>query len=182
MSDQSTGDPPSPFIVAWAITLAPQLRAPRRVLDVAMGRGRHALALAGLGYQVFGVDLNLDAVTTAIGEAERRGLVVRGWCADLRVSPPPRAAFHAVVVARYLQRDLFHALREAVTPGGFVVYETFTIHQRALGTGPMSPDHLLEPGELRARFEGFEVVFDEEVRRPQAIARIVARRPRSRSA
>ena len=35
-------------------------------------------------------------------------------------------------------------------PGGVVLYETFTTAQRALGTGPTSPDHLLEPGELQA--------------------------------
>jgi hypothetical protein len=57
-----------------------------------------------------------------------------------------------------------------------VLYETFTTAQRALGTGPKSPDHLLEPGELRQRFEGFEELFYEETTAPEAVARIVARR------
>jgi len=48
--------------------------------------------------------------------------------------------------------------------------------RRALGTGPKSPDHLLEPGELRRRFDGFEVLFYEEVSAPEALARIAARR------
>jgi len=56
-----------------------------------------------------------------------------------------------------------------------VLYETFTTAQRALGSGPTSPDHLLEPGELRRVFEGFDVLFYEEVTAPEAIARIVAR-------
>jgi tellurite methyltransferase len=172
-------DPPSPFVVQWATTLAPLLPAPRRALDVAMGRGRHGLVLAALGLRVFGVDVSLEAVRTALGEAAKRGLVVRPWCADLTVSPLPRATFQAIVVTRYLQRDLFEPIRQAVTPGGIVIYETFTSHQLAFGVGPKSPDHLLEPGELHGRFDGFDVLWYEEVRAPEAVARIVAIRPPS---
>ena len=91
------------------------------------------------------------------------GLTVRGWCADLTMYPLPAAAFDLVVVTRYLQRDLFPSLRDAVRPGGCIVYETFTVLQRALGTGPTSPEHLLEPGELRGFFDGWDVLFSEEV-------------------
>ena len=61
-----------------------------------------------------------------------------------------------------------------------MLYETFTVNQRQLGFGPTSPDHLLQPGELRQLFEGFDVLFYEEVLAPEAVARIVARRPASR--
>ena len=169
-------DPPSPFVVEWAAALGPQLSPPRRLLDLAMGRGRHALACAGLGYRVFGVDLNLDAVRTATREAESRGLRTRSWCADLTCTPLPRERFEAVVVTRYLQRNLFGPIRDSVTPGGIVIYETFTSSQRAHGVGPTSAEHLLEPGELRVRFDGFDVLFYEEVHRPEAVARLVARK------
>jgi len=58
-----------------------------------------------------------------------------------------------------------------------VLYETFTTAQRALGAGPTSPDHLLEPGELRARFDidGWDVLFYEETLKPEAMARLAAR-------
>ena len=101
--------------------------------------------------------------------------VVRGWCRP-RQTPLPAAAFELIVVTRYLQRDLFDSIRNAVVPSGVVVYETFTVQQRALGFGPTSPDHLLEPGELRARFEGFDVLSYEEVSGVEAVARLVARR------
>jgi tellurite methyltransferase len=141
-----------------------------------MGRGRHALALARMGWRVFGVDRRLDAVRTARDRAAAEGLVVRAWCGDLVAASLPSAAFELIVVTRYLQRDLFGALRDAVAPGGVVVYETFTTHQRALGFGPTSPDHLLEPGELRERFQEFEILSYQEVRRTEAVARLVARR------
>ena len=145
-----------------------------------MGRGRHARHLAGLGYRVFGVDCRLDIVLAAVREAARKKLVVRGWCADLTVSSLPTSRFELVVVTRYLQRDLLPVIRDTVVPGGVVIYETFTVHQRAKGFGPKSPDYLLEPGELQKRFEGFEVMFSEEVIEPEAVARIVARRPARR--
>jgi len=141
-----------------------------------MGRGRHAVALAIAGFRVFGVDVRFDVVRDAALRASAASVRVHGWCADLTEHPLPSSRFDVIVVTRYLQRNLFLALRRAVRPGGVVLYETFTTAQRALGTGPTSPDHLLEPGELRRAFDGFEVLFYEEVTAPVALARIAARR------
>jgi SAM-dependent methyltransferase len=168
----------SPFIAHWAPVLARETTPPRRALDVAMGRGRHALVLARAGFHTYGVDANRDAVAGAVGAARTQGLRLRAWCADLTQYELPRARFQLLVVCRYLQRDLFPSIRAAVVPGGFVVYETFTEDQRPLGTGPTSPDHLLRRGELRQRFTGFEIVFYEEVFAPEAVARLIARRGR----
>ena len=167
----------SPFVAGWIATLATDQSS--RALDLAMGRGRHALVLARNGFQTFGVDVKLDAVRDAIGAAALEHLTVRGWCADLTTFPLPPAAFDLVIVARYLQRDLLPSIHGAVRPGGYVIYETFTVLQRALGVGPTSPDHLLAPGELRALFAGWDVLFDEEVTAPEAVARLVARKPRA---
>jgi hypothetical protein len=71
---------------------------------------------------------------------------------------------------------LFEPLRAAVRPGGAIVYETFTVDQPEHGWGPTSPAHLLEHGELRRAFEGFDELFYEETVSPEALARIVARR------
>jgi tellurite methyltransferase len=169
-------DRPSPFVMEWIVALAASVPAPRRALDLAMGRGRHAVALAREGFRTFGVDVRFDAVRDAVLAAAAARVSVRGWCADIVAYPLPPAHFGLMLVSRYLQRDLFPAIREAVTPGGVVVYETFTTAQRALGTGPRSPDHLLRPGELRQAFEQFEVLFYVEVTAPEAVARLVARR------
>jgi hypothetical protein len=45
-----------------------------------------------------------------------------------------------------------------------------------LGTGPTSADHLLEPGELRREFSGWDVLFYDEVAAPEAVARLAAQR------
>ena len=179
MTDQFTADPPSPFVVEWATLMTPALPEPRRALDAAMGRGRHARLLAQLGLRVFGVDASYEAVHTARQRVTASGLAVRAWCADLTVSALPRERFEMIVVTRYLQRDLFAAIQDAVTPNGIVIYETFTVKQRTLGFGPTSPDHLLEPGELRSRFDALDILFYEEVPAPEAVARIVARKTAS---
>jgi tellurite methyltransferase len=168
-------DPPSAFIEAWIARLRPRAGTMARALDVAMGRGRHACALAAAGFETYGVDARMDALR----EAKASMPALRAWCADLTTYPLPRSRFDVIVVARYLQRDLFDALREAVLPGGVVLYETFTVEQRQLGRGPTSADHLLERGELRARFAEFEILAYEEVSSPDALARIAARKRRA---
>ena len=173
---------PSPFIVEWIERIAREGGGNPRALDVAMGRGRHAVPLARAGFTTSGVDVRLDAVREAMAAGLRDGVHVRGWCADLTQHPLPRGRFDLVLVSRYLQRDLFPDLRTAVVPGGVVIYETFTTAQRAIGRPPTSADHLLEPGELRRRFDGFDVLFYEEVLAPDAVARLVARSRRSSNA
>ena len=168
----------SPFVESWIATLAARLTADAagRALDLAMGRGRHALLLAQHGFITFGVDANCGAVRDAVDAAAREGLTVHGWCADLEIASLPVAAFDVVVVARYLQRDLFDAIKASVTARGCVIYETFTVGQLAHGTGPKSPGHLLRPGELRSIFAAWNELFYEEVDEPEAVARLVAQR------
>ena len=57
------------FAVHRRMDRADRARARRgslRALDVAMGRGRHALVLARAGFRTFGVDISLDAVRAAM--------------------------------------------------------------------------------------------------------------------
>jgi SAM-dependent methyltransferase len=171
---------PSPFVVEWLRRLAAERRG-GRALDVAMGSGRHSRAIADAGFRTFGVDVNFDAIRTAMRSLAAHGLRVNAWCADLVSCPLPRDAFDVIVVTRYLQRDLFAALIDALAPSGTILYETFTIAQRAHGTGPTSPDHLLEPDELRRSFAGLDILFYEERSAPDAVARLAGRRAARRS-
>jgi tellurite methyltransferase len=170
---------PSLFVVEWLRRLGEQ-RSGGRALDVAIGRGRHTAAIAGAGFRTFGVDCDLDALQAAVTEARGHGISVNVWCADLVSYPLPRSRFDLIVVARYLQRDLFSSLVNALMPSGVLIYETFTTKQRAHGIGPTSPDHLLEPGELTRALSVLDLLFYEEVSDPEAVARFVGRRASSR--
>jgi SAM-dependent methyltransferase len=69
-----------------------------KVLDCACGIGTQALGLAGLGFQVTACDLSPLAVERARMEAEKRGLSVRTFVADmLDLTAIPDREFDAVI-------------------------------------------------------------------------------------
>jgi hypothetical protein len=57
-----------------------------------------------------------------------------------------------------------------------LLYETFTVAQRRHLRGPTSPEHLLEPEELRALAAPLTEIFYEEIDEPDAVARHGSRR------
>lgn len=174
---------PSPFFEANL----ERLRAAARlgpVLDVACGRGRHALAAAELGAHVVAIDRNAASLAELRELALERALHVAPVRSDLESRHPlpvrPRC-FGAVLVFRFLHRPLANRLVEALRPGGLLLYETFTRRQCELHGGPSNPDFLLREGELPGLFEELEVLDYEEclVADPfsQHVARLAARRP-----
>jgi glycine/sarcosine N-methyltransferase len=69
-----------------------------KVLDCACGIGTQALGLAGLGFQVTACDLSPLAVERARVEAEKRGLSVQTFVADmLDLTAIPDGEFDAVI-------------------------------------------------------------------------------------
>lgn len=166
--------PPSPFVARWLPVLRTQLDTRLDTLDLAMGGGRHTRLAAELGFRVFGVDRDLPRVRSArTGALRRAGL----WVADLEATPLPTQRFDLIICTNYLQRTIWDTVRDAIRPGGFVIYETFTVAQREHGTGPRSPAFLLRPGELREVFDDWDVWHDEEPREPASVAQVVARKP-----
>ena len=101
---------------------------------------------------------------------------VDGWCADLTRYPLPRGRFDLVVVCRYLQRDLFPALRDAVAPGGD--RHLRDVHHARSGRWDGRRRHRITCSSRAScgeRFDGFDLLFYEEVAAPDAVARLVAR-------
>ena len=178
MPDRDVVDPPSPFVDDWIHRLSSVEGGTRRALDLAMGRGRHALLLAAAGWKTFGVDYRFDVVVDARRRARLAGLELSTWCADLTTAALPRRRFDVIVVTRYLQRDLCAAIVAALAAGGVLLYETFTELQHGRGRGPQSPDHLLKRGELRRLFADLDELFYEEltVFEEDALARLAARK------
>jgi tellurite methyltransferase len=183
MTEPNHSDPPSPFIAEWIARLSVQIPLPRRALDLAIGRGRHAFPLAAAGFQTFGVDNQLDVLLETVKRGRDHGFTLHAWCADLTRPALPSDAFQLIVVTRYLQRDLCPTLIDALAPGGFLLYETFTELQKGRGRGPQSPDHLLRLGELRSLFAPLDEIFYEEPTDPagDALARLAARKRSSPS-
>ena len=151
--------------------------APGNAIDLACGAGRHALYLAERGWTVTAVDGSETAVELLRERSAARGLAMQTIVADLTAADftLPPDAFDLIVVAYYLQRDLFAKVKAAVRPGGLVLAIAHTPED-----GEVSSEKRVAPGELRGFFTTWQILHDYEGpsrdpahRRP--VAEIVAR-------
>jgi SAM-dependent methyltransferase len=163
---------------SWLVQHAGLLPREGRALDVACGRGRHALWLAAHGLTTFAIDRDAEAIRELNEAAVARRLPLRAEVRDLEDGSNPfrGSTFDVVVVVHYLHRPLFPALIEALSPDGLLVYETFTRAQAARGK-PTNPDFLLQPGELLDLVRPLEILASREGDiEGRMIASVIARR------
>lgn len=133
-------------------------------LDVACGVGRHTAWLAEHGYTVDAVDISAAGLQKLAELLKARSLSarVRLIHADLGVWRPEAERYDLAIVTRYLNRDLFAPLADALVPGGLILYSSF--HTDVLNLRDFEPKYLLQPGELLLAFSGFEILAYEERR------------------
>ena len=62
---------------------------PAKLLDVPCGGGRHSLALAGLGYDMTGVDISTDFLTAARSQSAGKPGKIAWESAKCAISPGP---------------------------------------------------------------------------------------------
>jgi len=154
------------------------------VLDLACGSGRNGLFLVNNGINVCFADRSPEALDELRHRLAASGATATVWEVDLEDAgdnPLSGKSFGAILVFNYLHRPLLDSIRDAVVPGGLVIYETFTVDNLLHGR-PRNPDYLLRAGELAERFHDWDIMhyFEGEVagpKGPKAIAQIVARKP-----
>lgn len=169
-------DQPDPLITKFVS----DLRA-GRALDVACGLGRHALWLAERAWKVTAVDSSPVAMQILEEQSREAGLSLNLVDADLErrefVIEPD--AYDLIVVCNYLQRDLFSSIKAGTRIGGIVI-ATIPMVDNDPNIKPMNPSYLLNPGELRAEFAGWDVIHSFEGKLQgtdhRATADIVARK------
>jgi tellurite methyltransferase len=132
---------PSPWVMSRALGLS----ARAVIVDLAAGRGRHAVPLARAGRRVIAIDI----VALALADA-RAAAPMHAIAADAARLPLRPESIDAIVCVNFLDRDAFAHLSSLLRPGGTVIVETFTVAQRKLGRGPTSDAHLLRRDELPA--------------------------------
>jgi SAM-dependent methyltransferase len=172
---------PNPLLVRVTEALKPG-----RALDVACGAGRHALLLARLGWRVTAVDASSAGVEITRERARVLNLDVDAHIADLERGEfeIEREAYDLIIVFYYLQRNLWPELRAGLRPGGRLVAAIHLVNEdHDAETG--NPNFLLQPGELRSEFDGWEIEHYHETRltdedaglHHRRTAEIVARKP-----
>ena len=164
-------------------------RAP--ILDLACGNGRNGLYLIKHNIPVVFADVDmlaLEAVEDSLSTSDYRQHkpLATLWSVDLEQPcshPLQDRHFGGVIVFRYLHRALIQSIRQALLPGGIIIYETFTVDQPRYGR-PNSPAFLLGHGELQEIFSDWDILhqFEGVIRKennggPQAISQIVAAKP-----
>jgi tellurite methyltransferase len=153
--------------------------SPGRALDLACGLGHNAIWLAQQGWQVDAVDISPVGLARAADLARAAGVTVQWIAADLDEFEPQPAAYDLVTVFRFLDRARLPSLIEqALRPGGFMIYETFTISHIARPESRMkNPAFALSPNELPTLFPGCETQSYSECSLPDRdFARLVARK------
>ena len=170
---------PDRFLVeSYEQVIAPAFPQGGEALDVAGGAGRHALYLAAQGWQVTLADIAEIAIGQAQAEAAARGLTIQLLHGDTRELSFGQERFDLVVGFFFMDRPTLGKIADAVRPGGFVIYQTFTReHKKYEAMEETRGGYFLEPLELRAAFAGFELLFYDEHQRERGLAQLLARKP-----
>jgi SAM-dependent methyltransferase len=173
---------PDPFLLA-AYDEFLRAASPGIALDVAGGVGRHAIWLAQRGWRVKLVDISEVGIKQAAENAKQTG-TASSIITEIRNLNSGQdfgqEQYDLVIVFFFLQRELFPALLDAIKPGGFLIYKTYTTEQRRLSSegaksGPSHPMFLLEPNELLRAFSGLRVLHYHETISQKGVAELVAR-------
>jgi 2-polyprenyl-3-methyl-5-hydroxy-6-metoxy-1,4-benzoquinol methylase len=114
---------PDLFFVKHSHLLQPGL-----TLDLACGKGRHALWLASHGHQVTAADISDIAISMLRKKAEDEGLSIHLMCTDLEVPEGlfSENQFHNVVCINYRPADsVLTMIAKWIRPGGHFLWCSF---------------------------------------------------------
>jgi tellurite methyltransferase len=153
--------PPGP---PCALLLEEAERLPRqgRALDVAGGRGRHALWLAARGLDTTLLDGSAVGLGLATAEAARRGLPLHILRHDLEAHPTlPAGPWDLIVWTFYLNRIALPSVSEVLAPGGLLLLAHPTVRNLERHPRP-SARFLLDEGELPPLLPGLDLLRHDE--------------------
>jgi len=132
-----------------------------KALDIAMGNGRNALFLARNGYAVDALDYSEVAVTTVRSFVRKESLPVHVTHADVTDYQLPENTYDVIINFYFLERTLVPRIKQGLTKGGMLLFETYTTEQSHYGR-PHNPDYLLKPNELLHSFIDLHIIYYHE--------------------
>jgi tellurite methyltransferase len=114
--------------------------------------------------------------------AKEAGVRVHTILSDLDVYPIEKKKYDLIVNFYFLRRSLLPRMKKGLKKGGKVIFETYTLEQKTLGTeGPRHAKYFLKPNELLRLFKDFRILFYREGifregGRRKAVASLIAER------
>lgn len=150
-----------------------------KVLDMGMGEGRNAVFLASRGLTVLGVDISSVAVKKASALAKENKVQIEAVVADLTTYKIPKESLDAIICFYFVDRSLLEKMQTWLRPGGVIIFEAYTDHQRKVkGFEHFNKNFLLGPGELLTMFKNFHVLkYEEPLKEENFTASLVAQKP-----
>jgi tellurite methyltransferase len=148
-------------------------------VDFAMGLGWNTEILLKRNWDVIGVDVAYQAVKKA--KARVPGL--KAFVTDLTRFSLLDRKFDLLMNFNYLQRDLFANFEKMLNPRGMIMVETLcVVPAMKLENRVFSPEHYLEPGELKRLFRDWEILLyiEREQKmngKPRGKSSLIARLP-----
>jgi tellurite methyltransferase len=134
-----------------------------KALDLATGEGRNAVFLAQHGFDVDAVDISEIGLRKAQKLAREMRVKIHTFLADLDNYQTEREQYDLILNFYFLNRSLIQKIKRSLKKGGMVIFETYTLGHRSLGTGgPKDPRYFLKPNELLNLFKEFRILFYRE--------------------
>jgi len=152
------GKEPNPFLKKH-IHLLPKGRA----LDVATGEGRNAVFLAQNGFEVDAVDISEKGLKKARKLAREKEVKINTFLVDLDRYQIEKERYDLIANFYFLKRRLIPRIKKGLKKGGKVIFETYLLEHRTLGTGgPKQAKYFLKSNEPLRLFRNFRILFYRE--------------------
>jgi tellurite methyltransferase len=134
-----------------------------KVLDIAAGEGRNAVFLAQNGFDVDAVDISEKGLKKAQKLAKEKRVKINTFLVDLNQYYITKERYDLIINFYFLKRRLIPRIKKGLREGGKVIFETYLLEHRKLGTGgPKQAKYFLKPNELLWLFKDFRILFYRE--------------------
>ncbi len=134
-----------------------------RALDVGMGQGRNAVALAVNGWTVTGFDVSAEGLAVSKAQAARAGVQLTAVQQDDQHFDYGTAQWDLIAViygpGSIADPEFVARLNRSLKPGGLVVVESFASQKTAARRRPVD----IDPADLLEAFGAFRLLRFEDV-------------------
>jgi tellurite methyltransferase len=177
---------PDAFVIeAHRDYLTQLLPADSAGLDLAGGTGHHAIWLAQQGWRMTLVDwskaaLEIAGERFAASRIANRLEIVNGAAGEVLTQfQSEDRRFGFILVSFFLDRNVLPLLPQVLSPGGLLLYRTYTVDNERLGNprGPRNPEYLLRSQELLQVYREMKILHYDETVSKKGVAELIAQCP-----